>query len=129
MEIKLVMKTTYFSFLFLLLFSVAFSQAKPTFGFYNSSITPSLFDVDKTNTMVVFSIETLGKTVWEDYPNAYSINLLPKNFNWCTDVRRIESYKNMAWNQGKQDMNGQDFPIDVHMQAIQGVYSKSPAYR
>ncbi len=128
MKIKLVMKTTYFSFLSFLLFSVTFSQTKSTFG-YNNSVTPTLFDVDKNDSLAIFSIEMLGKTTWEDYPNAYSINLMPKNFSWSTDARRIESYKNMALNQGRQDVCGRDIPIDVHLLTIQGAYSKSPTYR
>lgn len=129
MEIKSVMKTTYFSFLLSMLFSVAFSQTKPTFRYYNGSVTPTLFNVNKTEAIVVFSIEMLGKTTWEDYPNAYTINLLPKNFNWYRDAKRIESYKNMAFNEGKQDINGRDLPKDVHLEVIQGVYSKSSMYR
>ncbi len=123
------MKTTNFSFLLLLFFSGAFSQTKPTFSDFKANINPTLFDKDKDATNVFYIIEMLGKTKWEDYPNAYTINLKPKYFSWYKDSKRIESYRNWFINSTKQDICGRDLPTDVNSEVIQSIYSKNIIYR
>lgn len=125
MEIKSTMKTAYLSF-FVLFFSVAFSQTQPSSGGQVTQVTPTLFD-EKSNPISVYTIEMLGKTSWDNYPNAYTINLMPKNFNWKWDARKIESYKNM-YSLPKYDGSGREIPKDVHSDVIQKAYFKSPTY-
>jgi hypothetical protein len=129
MEIKSVMKTTYFTFLLLLFFSGTFSQIKPTFSDFETNLTPSLFDKDKTEANVFYTIEMLGKTTWEDHPNANTINLKPKQFSWYKDAKQLESYKNWFINNPKQDLCGRDLPPDVHSEVVQSIYSKNLFYR
>ena len=129
MEIKSVMKTTYFTFLLLLFFSGAFSQTKPTFSDFKTKVNRSLFDKDNPATNVFYTFEMLGKTTWEDYPNAYTINLKPKHFSWYKDAKKLESYKNWFINNPKQDVCGRELPADVHSEVVQRIYSKNLFYR
>lgn len=118
------MKTIYFSVLLALTVSSVFSQTKSVFASHKN-VSPTLFNEDKVNTLTYSSLEMLGKTSWNDYPDAASINLLPKNFNWHKDARKIESYKYWYRNSLKQDLCGRDLPADVHAEVIQNTYSRS----
>lgn len=117
------MKTTYFSFVLLMIFSVAFCQTKPTIN--NSNTYTSLLDTNQTDSIKVYTMLMLGKTAWEDHFNKDKINLTPKNFNWFSDKQRIESIKNMALNIRQQDFCGRDLPVDINTMLIQQVYSRS----
>ncbi|MES2747692.1 MAG: hypothetical protein V4648_04905 [Bacteroidota bacterium] len=123
------MKTTTFSFLLLLFISGAFSQTKPTFGDFKTNVIPTLFDEEKSATKVFYTIEWLGKTTWEDHPNANTINLNPKNFSWYKDAKFLESYKYWFINGPKQDICGRDLPTDINSELTQKIYSKDIIYR
>jgi hypothetical protein len=119
------MKTTYFTFILVLLFSVAFGQTKPVNHQFVTKVSPSLFDENKTDKMAVYSLNSLGKTAWENHLNTEKINLSPKNFNWFSDMQNIESYKKRVLNFRQQDNLGRDMPIDVHSEVIQKSYIRS----
>jgi len=123
------MKTTYFFLLGLLFFSEAIAQTKPAYSNFKTNVTAALFGKHSPATNVFYTIEMLGKTKWEDYPNANTINLTPKNFNWYMDSKKLESYRNWFVNSAKQDLCGRDFPADVNSELIQSIYSKSIIYR
>lgn len=116
------MKAIYFSFVFLMIYSVAFSQSKTTNYNFKSTISETVFGSDKTNSTVMYSFEMLAKKAWVDYIDTDKINLSPKNFGRSTDIRKIESYKNMVLNNPKQDVCGRDMPIDVHYEVTQRAY-------
>lgn len=119
------MKSTYFTFILVLLFSVAFGQTKPTNHNFKTKVFKTLFDLNKTDTIRVYNLNLLGKTAWKNSLDADKINLLPRNFDWYSDMKMIESYKSMAFNSRQQDGKGRDFPIDVHSDVVKNVYSKS----
>ena len=125
-KIKLIMKTTYFTFILVMLFSVAFGQTKSTNNNFKTNFSETLFDINKTDTIKLYNIQMLGKTAWNDSFNKEKINLSPKNFSWYTDAKRIESVKSMISNFQRQDICGRDLPIiDIHSEVIQNVYFKS----
>ena len=125
-KIKLIMKTTYFTFILVMLFSVAFGQTKSTNNNFKTNFSETLFDINKTDTIKLYTIQILGKTAWNDSFNKEKINLSPKNFSWYTDAKRIESVKSMVSNVQRQDICGRDLPIiDIHSEVIQNVYFKS----
>lgn len=119
------MRTTYFTFILVLLFSVAFGQTKSVKHQFITKVSPSLFDENKTDKIAVYSLNTLGKTAWENHLNSDKINLSPKNFNWFSDMQNIESYKKRVLNFRQQDNLGRDMPIDVHSEVIQKSYIRS----
>lgn len=123
------MKTTVVSFLLLLFISDAFSQTKPIFSTLKNQVNPTLFNKDETITPVFYTIEMLGKTTWNDAPNAQTINLNPKNFSWHKDAKKLESYRDTYINSHNQDVCGRDLPIDVHSELIQSIYSKDILFR
>lgn len=122
------MKTTTFSIFLLLFISAGFSQTKPIFSNLKNKVNPTLFNKDETVTHLFYTIEMLGKTTWEDYPNANTINLKPKNFSWHKDAKMVESYRNWFINSPKQDICGRDLQIDVNSELIQSIYSKNIIY-
>ncbi|HOD10339.1 MAG TPA: hypothetical protein PKH91_06315 [Flavobacterium sp.] len=119
------MKSTYFSLVLIMVFSVAFSQKKSATFDFKDNVSLTLFDTDTTDVVEVYSIQKLGKTAWNDSFDKDKINLSPKKFNWYTDSQRIESLKSMVSNVQRQDICGRDLPIDVHSEVIQNVYFKS----
>ena len=128
MEIKFVMKSKN---IFTLVFFtgtvlLGFSQTKSTFKSSKGNIPETLFTPTQTDTIVISSVEMLGKTKFENLPDAYKINLLPQDYSWTTDLRRAESLQNMALELRKQDGNGRDLPTDVHQEVIQRVYLITP---
>ena len=125
-KIKLIMKTTYFTFILVMLFSVAFGQTKSTNNNFKTNFSETLFDINKTDTIKLYTIQILGKTAWNDSFNKEKINLSPKNFSWYTDAERTKSIKEMVSNVQRQDICGRDLPIiDIHSEVIQNVYFKS----
>ncbi len=125
-KIKLIMKTTYFTFILVMLFSVAFGQTMSNNNNFKTNFSETLFDINKTDTIKLYTIQILGKTAWNDSFNKEKINLSPKNFSWYTDAKRIESDKSMVSNVQRQDICGRDLPIiDIHSEVIQNVYFKS----
>lgn len=125
-KIKLIMKTTYFTFILGVLFSVAFGQTKSTNYNFKNNISETLFDTDTTKVIDVYSLQKLGKTAWNDSFDKEKINLSPKKFSWYTDSKRIESLKDMISNIPRQDICGRDVPVtDIHSEVIQNVYFKS----
>ena len=119
------MKTRYFSFILLMIFSVAFSQNKATPFNINENVLPTLFDADKSEAVEIQSLKKLGETAWNNDFKKEKINLSPKKFNWYTDSKRIESIKNMASTIQKQDFCGRDLLVDIHSEVIQNVYNKN----
>lgn len=120
------MKTSYFSFALLMTFSVAFSQNKATSFNSKETISLTLFDTKTTEAVEINSLQTLGKTVWSNSFDTAKINLIPKEFNWYTDSKRIKSIKEMISTVQRQDNCGRDLPvIDIHSEVIQNVYFKS----
>ena len=119
------MKTKYLAFVLVLLVSAAFGQTQPVNKNFSTKVSPSLFDENKTNKITVYSLNTLGKTAWENHLNSDKINLSPKNFNWFSDMQNIESYKKRVLNFRQQDNLGRDMPIDVHSEVIQKSYIRS----
>lgn len=120
------MKTSYFSFVLLMIFSVAFSQNKTTLFNSKENISPTPFETDTTKVVEVYSLHKLGKKAWKDSLDKDKINLSPKKFNWHTDSKRIESLKSMVSTIQRQDACGRDVPIiDIHSEVIQNVYFKS----
>lgn len=111
------MKTTYLSLILVMSFTVALGQTKP-----QSNSIPAVNTLKKTN---LYSLQKFGKLAWQDKFSTEQINLSPKNFNWYTDMKRIESIKIMALNIRQQDFCGRDLPIDIHTQLIQSVYSRN----
>jgi hypothetical protein len=105
---------------------LGFSQTKSIFKSPKHTISETLYTVTQTDTIVISSIEMLGKTRFENLPDAYKINLLPQDYSWTRDVSRAESLKNMALESRKQDCNGRDLPTDVHQEVIQKVYLIKP---
>ena len=122
------MKTTFFSSVLVMLFSVAIGQTNSTNYNFKSNISEKLFDKDKTEVFEIYSLQMLGKTAWKEYLDTDKINLTPKKFNWYFDIRNIESFKNMALNVRKQDFCGRDLPIDIHTEVTQNIYLKSISY-
>lgn len=108
---------------------LGFSQTKSTFKSSKGNIPQTLFTSTKTDTIVIPSIEMLGKLELENLPNAYKINLLPQDYSWTKDVSRAESLKDMASELRKQDCNGRDLPTNVHQEVIQKVYLIKPTER
>lgn len=104
----------------------AFSQTKSTFKIPKEHITETLFTPTQTDTIVISSIEMLGKTEFEILPNAYKVNLLPRKYSWTKDVSRAESLKEMTLELRKQDCNGRDLPTNIHHEVIQRVYLIKP---
>lgn len=121
------MKTSYFSFALLMTFSVAFSQNKDTTFNSKEIISLTLFDTNTTEAVEINSLQTLGKTAWNNSFDTAKINLSPKEFNnWYTDSKRIESVKNMISTVQRQDICGRDLPtIDIHSEVIQNVYNRN----
>lgn len=119
------MKSAYFTFILVLIFSSATSQIKSPFISFKNTLATTLFTTKKLDTVAVYSIQLLGKTSWKSYLDTDKINLLPKNFNWSKDMRRIENYKNMALNLRQQDICGRDLPADVHAEVVQKVYIRN----
>ena len=116
---------SYFTFVLVVLVSIAFGQTKPTHNNFKAKVSTSLFDEEKTNKITIYSLNTLGKTAWENHLNSDKINLSPKNFNWFSDMQNIESYKKRVLNFRQQDNLGRDMPIDVHSEVIQKTYIRS----
>lgn len=120
------MKQSYFTFILLMLFAVAFGQSKPTNYNFQNTVSETLFDANNTEVVEIYSLQTLGKTAWQNHLDTTTISKLPKDFNWYTDSHRIESIKNMVSTVQKQDLCGRDLPpIDLHAEVIQNVYIKS----
>jgi hypothetical protein len=119
------MKTKYLAFVLVLLVSNAFGQTKPINNNYTIKVSPYLFDKKKTDKITVYSLNSIGKTAWENHLNSDKINLSPKNFNWFSDMQNIESYKKRVLNFRQQDNLGRDMPIDVHSEVIQKSYIRS----
>lgn len=116
---------SYFTFVLVVLVSIAFGQTKPTHNNFKGKVSTSLFDEEKTNKITIYSLNTLGKTAWENHLNSEKINLSPKNFNWFSDMQNIESYKKRVLNFQQQDNFGRDMPIDVHSEVIKRTYIRS----
>ena len=116
---------SYFTFVLVVLVSIAFGQTKPTHNNFKAKVLTSLFDEEKTNKITIYSLNTLGKTAWENHLNSEKINLSPKNFNWFSDMQNIESYKKRVLNFQPQDNFGRDMPIDVHSEVIKRTYIRS----
>lgn len=119
------MKTKYLTFVLVLLVSAAFGQTQPVNTNFSTKVSSSLFDESKTDKITVYSLNTLGKTAWENHLNSDKINLSPKDFNWFSDMQNIESYKKRVLNFRQQDNLGRDMPIDVHSEVIQKSYIRS----
>lgn len=119
------MKTTYFSFVLLMSFCSVFCQSKSTLYIFQTNVSGTLFDTKTIDTIKVYSIETIVKTAWEENLDTDDINLSPSNFNWRSDTRKLESYRNLGLNNRKQDNYGRDLPIDMHTEVFQKVYSRS----
>jgi hypothetical protein len=119
------MKTSFFSFALLMIFSVTFSQNKATTFNIKDKVSLTLFDIDTTEEVEVYSLQKLGKTAWSDSFEKEKINLSPKKFNWYTDSKRIESIKNMTSTIQKQDFCGRDLLIDINSEVIQNVYNRN----
>lgn len=105
---------------------MGFSQTKSIFNTPKQKISETLFTPTKTDTIIISSIEMLGKTKFQNLPDAYKVNLLPQDYSWTTDLRRVESLQNMALQLRKQDGNGRDLPTDIHQEVIQRVYLITP---
>ena len=116
---------SFFTFVLVVLVSIAFGQTKPTHNNFKAKVSTSLFDEEKTNKITIYSLNTLGKTAWENHLNSEKINLSPKNFNWFSDMQNIESYKKRILNFQPQDNFGRDMPIDVHSEVIKRTYIRS----
>ena len=56
------MKSIYFSFALIMVFSFAFSQKKSTPFDFKDNVSLTLFDTDTTEVVEVYSIQKLGKT-------------------------------------------------------------------
>lgn len=123
------MKTITFSLLLLLFISVAFSQKKPIFSTLKKEVSPTLFNKNETSNLAFYAISMLGKTTWDNHPNAQTINLNPKNFSWHKDARKLERYRDTYINSQNQNVCGPDIPIDIHKQLIQSTYSKDIMHR
>ncbi|MDI1317643.1 hypothetical protein [Flavobacterium sp.] len=108
---------------------LGFSQTKSTFKRAKDNIPETLFTPTQTDTIVVSSIEMLGKLEYENFPDAYKINLLPQNYSWTNDASRAERLKDMASELRRQDCNGRDLPTNVHQEVIQKVYLIKPTER
>lgn len=119
------MKTKYLTFVLVLLVSTSFCQIQPVNTNFSTKVSSSLFDESKTDKITVYSLNTLGKTAWENHLNSDKINLSPKDFNWFSDMQNIESYKKRVLNFRQQDNLGRDMPIDVHSEVIQKSYIRS----
>lgn len=119
------MKATYLSLILVLMFSIAFCQTKPININSKPNLTNSFSTIDTTKLTDEYSLKKLAKLALQDKFYTDNINLLPKNFSWYADMKRIESIKNMAFNIRQQDFRGRDLPIDVNTQLIQKIYSRS----
>ena len=119
------MKTKYLTFVLVLLVSTSFGQIQPVNTNFSTKVSSSLFDESNTDKITIYSLNTLGKTAWENHLNSDKINLSPKDFNWFSDMQSIESYKKRVLNFRQQDNLGRDMPIDVHSEVIQRSYIRS----
>jgi len=109
-------------FIFLLLgTNLGYSQIKFIFNQPKNNIPTTIFPI-KSDTIVVVNFQKLNKTTLQYLPDAYKINLMPKNYSWTADVRKAESLKNMALEIRMQDLCGRDLPINIHQEVIQQVY-------
>lgn len=100
------------------------------FSANGNPVSPSL-TTKSTNTFQIISLEMLGKT--NNFPTiSESLNggILPRNFNWTRDQRRIESYKQLASGYQKQDVCGRDLPTaDIGRELAQQLYYKSGNFK
>jgi len=116
---------TYSAFIVVLIVTNTFSQSKLIVYDFKSNVSPTLVEIKKTDTILVYSIERLGKRAWKDELNTDKINLSPKYFNWSSDIRKIESLRKMALNIRQQDLCGRDLPIDILSVVTQQLYFRS----
>ena len=117
--------TTFFTFVFFTLFSVAFGQDKTTSFSFKSTVPSTLFVTTKTDLVPILIIDRQNISLWNNHNNNYKLDLLPKNYNWSADIRKLESYKEMILNARRQDLCGRDLPADVHYEVTQQVYLRS----
>jgi hypothetical protein len=116
----------YVVFILLLTFSKGYCQSKSgIFSDMLNRIPTSLFETNQHRSTKVFNHQVLLKTTFTSNFNNNKVALLPKNYSWNSDIRRIESIKIMALNIRQQDFCGRDFLIDSHSEALQNLHLKS----
>lgn len=116
----------YVVFILLLTFSKGYCQSKSgIFSDMLNRIPTSLFETNQHRLTKVFNHQVLLKTTFTSNFNNNKVALLPKNYSWNSDIRRIESIKIMALNIRQQDFCGRDFLIDSHSEALQNLHLKS----
>jgi len=113
-------------FILLFTFSKGFCQSKSAiFSGMLNHVPTTLLETTKPASTKVFNHQVLLKTTFTSNFNNNKVTLLPKNYSWNADIRRIESIKTMALNIRQQDFCGRDFLIDSHQEAVQNLHLKS----
>ena len=116
-----------FALILFLFTSLGFSQFQPiTFGSRLNTIPSTLFDnYSNKNTNKVIRLGMLDKMSQTDVLVINTISLVPKNYSWSSDIRRIQDFKAMALNIRQQDLCGRDLLFDIHSEVIQNVNLKN----